>query len=288
MEARRSPKLALLAIGVLALLAIVAFASRSGFGHQTDATPSPGYVSYAFTAFIILFLLSVPVALYALWVQARERETRRMSFQARVLANLITFAFVLGVVVGVLYLRRHHPHLFQRNDGKHHGAGNPLNHRPHGKLARYEPTFKWIELWIVLPLVAVGSAWAYYAYRRSRGAPRPRREPPSLADDLVAEIGDAIDDLEAEADARRAVIAAYARMEVVLSRNGLRRRASDTPLEYLRRILNGLTSRGDAVARLTSLFEQAKFSRHEISASMKLEAIGALREIRDDLQTAPA
>jgi hypothetical protein len=77
-------------------------------------------------------------------------------------------------------------------------------------------------------------------------------------------------------------------MEGVLARHGLRRKPSETPLEYLRRILLGLTARADAVTRLTSLFEQAKFSQHDIDASMKHDAIGALREIRDDLQGAPA
>jgi hypothetical protein len=61
---------------------------------------------------------------------------------------------------------------------------------------------------------------------------------------------------------------------------------SETPVEYLRRVLLELTDRADAVARLTDLFELAKFSRHEIDSSMKLDAIGALREIRDDLQAA--
>jgi uncharacterized protein (DUF2342 family) len=84
------------------------------------------------------------------------------------------------------------------------------------------------------------------------------------------------------------VNAAYARMEGVLGRHGLRRRPSETPLEYLRRILLGLTARADAVKRLTSLFEQAKFSRHEIDSSMKQDAIDALRLIRDDLTGAPA
>ena len=98
-----------------------------------------------------------------------------------------------------------------------------------------------------------------------------------------SDLDDAIDDLEAEPDARRAVIAAYARMEAVLGRHGLRRRPSDTPVEYLRRVLLGLTSQDDAVQRLTKLFQEAKFSRHEIDASMKQEAITALKTIRDDL-----
>jgi hypothetical protein len=77
-------------------------------------------------------------------------------------------------------------------------------------------------------------------------------------------------------------------MEAALARNGVRRKPSETPFEYLRRILLGLTSRGDSVIRLTELFEQAKFSRHAIDASMKRDAIEALREIRDDLQESSA
>jgi len=115
-----------------------------------------------------------------------------------------------------------------------------------------------------------------------------RRRRADVAEDFAASIGDAIDDLEAEPDARRAVIAAYARMESTLARNGLRRRPSETPVEYLRRILLGLTARGDSVSTLTSLFEQAKFSKHVIDQSMKQDAIGALREIRADLQGAHA
>ncbi len=57
---------------MLALLAIVAFASRSGLGHSTHAQPTPGYVSYAFTAFLILFVLAIPVAIWGFLVQARE------------------------------------------------------------------------------------------------------------------------------------------------------------------------------------------------------------------------
>ena len=72
-------------------------------------------------------------------------------------------------------------------------------------------------------------------------------------------------------------------MEACSDATGSARQPSETPIEYLRRILLGLTSRVDAVRRLTGLFEQAKFSRHEIDVTMKQDAIGALREIRDDL-----
>jgi len=127
---------------------------------------------------------------------------------------------------------------------------------------------------------------AAVVYRRWQAAKRGmvlRERELTMSEDLAATIDDAIDDLEAEPDARRAVIAAYARMEGALARSGLERAPSETAVEYLRRILSGLTSRGDAVSRLTSLFELAKFSQNEIDNGMKQDAIGALRTIRADL-----
>ena len=133
------------------------------------------------------------------------------------------------------------------------------------------------------------------AWLRGSGGERSIRRSPrlglaarTLEDDVAGSISDAIDDLESEPDARRAVIAAYARMEGVFGRHGLRRRASETATEYLQRILLGLTTRVDAVGRLTGLFEQAKFSDHPIDGRMKQDAIDALRVIRDDLRVAEA
>jgi hypothetical protein len=77
-------------------------------------------------------------------------------------------------------------------------------------------------------------------------------------------------------------------MENTFARHGVGRRASETPLEYLRRALLALTAERGAVAQLTDLFEEAKFSRHDIGSDMKRDAIDALRTIRDDLQGVPA
>jgi hypothetical protein len=155
--------------------------------------------------------------------------------------------------------------------------------------ARYEPRFEWIVFWIAVAGIAISATAMVITWRRrKRRKAIPLDLVDSVTEDLAASMTDSIDDLEAEPDPRRAVIAAYARMEAVLARHGLRRNPSETPLEYLRRILLGLTTRADAVRRLTSLFEQAKFSRHEIDGAMKQDAIGALRELRDDLRGTPA
>jgi hypothetical protein len=136
---------------------------------------------------------------------------------------------------------------------------------------------------VALLVLAIIGFFAYRSYRMHKLRKAAVALEPTVGEDFAVAIGDAIGELEAEPEARRAVIAAYARMEGVLGRHGLRRKPSDTPVEYLGRVLGGLTSRTDAVARLTGLFEEAKFSRHEIDEPMKREAIDALRAIRDDL-----
>lgn len=284
---KRRVRLTLVSIGLLVLLAIVAFSSRSGFGSHSHAKPTADYVSYAFTIFLILFVLAIPVAVYAFFLQAREREVKPKSYKARLIAN-IRMIVVFGVLTYVvLYLKQHHHNFFNiaARTSKNGKAALPHPQAPHRP--PYEPTFQWSVLWVVLALAGIGAAVFLYRWRT-----RAAREPvvfdlqPTVAEDFAASMGDAIDDLEAEPDARRAVIAAYARMEGVLTRSGMRRRPSETSVEYLRRILLGLTARADAVTRLTALFGEAKFSRHEIDAAMKQQAIAALREIRDDLQAA--
>ena len=285
----RSARLALVALALLALLAVVAFASRSGFGHSSNAKPTPGYVNYAFTAFLIVFVLAIPVAIWGFMLQVREGEVQRKSFGARLLQNLVTVGIFLMIGIVIIYIKRHHGHLFSSDSGLSKVQNSLDKARARQVASKYNPRFEWTVFWIALAGL-VGSGAALYAghRRRKRRSAVPFGGGSTVAADLAAEMSDAIEDLEAEPDARRAVIAAYARMEGVLARHGLRRLPSETPLEYLRRILLGLTGRADAVKRLTSLFEQAKFSRHEIDSAMKQDAIGALREIRDDLRGAPA
>lgn len=281
----RSLRLALVAFGLLALLGVVAFASRSGLGHQSQAKPTPGYLSYAFTAFLIVFVLMIPVAAYAFVMQAREGEIARKSYRQRTLESIGMLFFFGCLAFVVIYLKRHHHHFLGINLKGINNTKKGMLHKHNGTPAAVEPHFEYMVLWVALAVIAVGGGWLYYAWRtRKKRTAVPLELEQTVAEDFAASIGDAIDDLESEPDARRAVIAAYARMETVLARNGLRRRPSETPVEYLRRILLGLTSRGDSVRRLTELFEQAKFSRHDIDEAMKQDAIGALREIRDDLR----
>lgn len=284
-EGRSTARVALVGVGVLALLGIVAAATRGGFGHTTAARTSADYRSWAMSAFLVVVVAAAPFALYVFVTQQRNALAGkpRKSFARRVVESLL----VCAAVVALLAFRHQiAASVFGRPHVPPHArpVAAAVPHIAPGRHARHasQPHFEWPVLWVAL---ALGAAVVGVVVAR-----RPHRDPvplePSVEDELAADLGDAIDDLEAEPDPRRAVVAAYARMEGSLARHGLRRLPSQTPLEYLRRLLAELSGRAEAAARLTALFEEARFSTHSIDATMKREAIDALRAIRAGLAEA--
>ena len=127
--------------------------------------------------------------------------------------------------------------------------------------------------------IAIASA---AAYRRRHGDLID--EEAALAAALDAVLADTLEDLYAEREPRAAVIGAYARMEQTFAAYRVPREASETPLEYLARVLDSLSVSPWAVRRLTLLFERAKFSAHDVDASMKDDAIATLAGLRSELE----
>jgi Domain of unknown function (DUF4129) len=143
--------------------------------------------------------------------------------------------------------------------------------------------------------VSTGATWlevlalATAAVVALGAATRPRRVASGhggSGDLLVALVDDSLEDVRAEPDPRRAVIAAYARMERGLGATGLARDPAETPLEYLGRVLAGRRVSPAAVTRLTGLFQHAKFSDHVVGPTAKREAIASLEAVRDELRAA--
>jgi hypothetical protein len=118
------------------------------------------------------------------------------------------------------------------------------------------------------------------ARRRREGDVEPRAMVAAGARDAAAAAA-------IPADPRAAVLAAYARMETALASVGLARRPSDAPREYLARLEAGLGGGRAPAARLTELFERARFSPHPVGEDSRAEAIGALETLRMELE-APA
>jgi hypothetical protein len=150
--------------------------------------------------------------------------------------------------------------------------------------AAYRAEFAWIPVLVVVSLIVVAVVAYVLAGRRRRSA-RVSDEV-ALAENLADALEDTLDDLRAEPDPRRAVVAAFARLERVLAAAGVARARAETADEYVARVLELLEVSPEAIGCLTGLFDRAKFSQHAIDEAMKQEAIDALERVRDELRVA--
>jgi hypothetical protein len=137
-----------------------------------------------------------------------------------------------------------------------------------------------VALTIALALIlALAVAGIVFLLARVKGEVAP----PLPDDPLVGVLDAGIDDLRRIADPRQAVIACYARMERLMSSSGIPRLLSDTPTEFLARVLQHRSVSAASAVRLTTLFERAKFSPHQVDEQMREEALDALQQVRDEL-----
>jgi hypothetical protein len=283
--ARRVP-LWLTAAAVLLLLGVVAVASSGSTPAGSSDTRPPGTLVVD-TIFSLFLVLLVPAAALLVYGLAQRKAISRELATGRY--PRLSYPLFIGLVL--LYtaalsfvLHKYEPGTFTPGVGD--GA---FSDRLSG-LARTEsgenrnPEFQWIPV-LVLVGVAAAAAFVFWlsARRRRQQFPETGRV---VAEKLADLVDGSLDDLRSEADSRRAVVAAYARLEHALAASGLPRRRHETAEELVPRILDELDVDPRPVRRLTDLYELAKFSQHDVSSAMKDQAIDALVEIRDELREA--
>ena len=272
---------------VLPALVVVAMATRSyqPFGGEGGGRRAPS-TTFLDGAFTLLFVLGGLYALVAAWVwfralrsrpQGRRNEPPYASLAAVFLVIILT-----AVIAGQDILRN------EGSRGRPGAAdfvrpGQVVPEQPRPLLAeeRY-PEFVWsLAIGLAALIVAAIVAAVIADRRRDR---RGRRTPGQL-EELGRALDEAIDDLRRDPDPRRAVIAAYARMEQALTSYGFPRRPSEAPYEYVHRVARELEAEGP-VASLTELFEVAKFSEHSVDETMRGRAIDALTAVRAEVRAA--
>ena len=271
------------ALLVLALVGVVAIASGGSVARGTNQTRTPPDVLFD-TILTLAALALIPAAVLLVYGLMQRREVAEEYSRRRRRLSNSTLVLLLLLVPALVYFHgipKLHPagpdQAIVRGRPQPPGVTTPsAGPAPH----EYEPHFAWLPALAVVLLVGIaGGAW-YLASRR-----KPGREADLAATEALADLlDDTLDDLRAEPDPRRAVIAAYARLERTLAAHGISRRPSETPEELLHRALGGLDVSAGAIRRLTELFERARFSQHDVDVEMKEEAIAALEQVRDELR----
>jgi hypothetical protein len=243
--------------------------------------PSEQIVDTAVSLLLVLLIAGSFVVAYFLYLNRvasyqRPSETTRTKRR-----RLLTLLLVIGILIA-LFVR------FGFGDNSRNrrtvitgvtGAGQQVKNRA----GDYQPRFATVPVAVVLGVAALGALAVYASYlaRRRRLGSQPA---PEASLSLAQVLDETLDDLRAEPDPRRAVIAAYARLLRTFTAYGLAPRVSDAPVELLRRIFLELDVASAAASRLTHLFERAKFSRDPVGMEAKEEAIELLQSIRADFQ----
>jgi hypothetical protein len=267
------------AAGAVAVLLGLAVAASRG-GYATAPAPLSSQLArtladtllYAGAAWVILTLLAIG---WAIWPD----RSRRVAVPERAppARRLLAAAVAALVLVALFYGRPAPLRRFARPEDA--AGGLPRNPRIDAAAGASGPGFDWTAAALVLGLLLVLGFVAFTMTRRRLKSPSRL-----LQAELARALDESLDDLRAEADFRRAVIAAYSRMERVLDRHGRPRLPAETPFEYLARALSGLDVGETEARRLTELFEWAKFSASDVDARMRDEAVDALERLRDELR----
>lgn len=140
---------------------------------------------------------------------------------------------------------------------------------------------------LVLVLALLGRV-VLHVRRRYRD--RVRREPPvhvpfealvdpeTLAEVIRRDAGPQRDVLAAGTP-RNGVVACWGRFEDLAARSGLPRRTWETSSEFTVRLLGLIGADSDAVTRLAALYREARFSEHDMSEDLRVEALESLGTI---------
>ena len=271
------------ALVVLGLVGVVAVAATGGTSTGTnESRPPAAWVLDSFLSLAIIMV--IPAAALLVYGLMQRKDIRAEMASGRYKRRgLGTYLVLMALFAGVTYYRVRNWERTPFEDGISDAFSDgetTVTEPTGGASSSYEPEWTWIPLLVIGSLVVIGVAVAKVVARRRR----PLSQDEIIARELAGALDDSLDALRAEPDPRKAVIAAYARLERVLGAHRLERLESETPNEYLARILEDLDVERGSVRRLTDLFTEAKFSHHSVDAAMKEEAIEALTTVRDELR----
>ena len=275
--------LAALLLAILGLGILIAAASRPDLSGLAGPAGTAATEAAILRALVILVAVAEVVVggliLWALWPgEGRQRRVvKRRGNLAVAAASFLQTASVL--VLFWLYLHRR-----AQLGGAGQGLFGLQAPNSFASLPRRASAVAGGQDWltVLIVLLVIGLAASILLRGIGLGRRGSRRAP--LADRLQRAVEEGLGELESERDPRRAVIAAYARMERSLAAAGLARSQPEAAQEYLARLLGQLGVSGEPARRLTDLYQLAKFSQHPIDEAMKSEAIAALVELRDELR----
>jgi hypothetical protein len=247
-------------------------------------------VRFLFVATLLAGLVLIVVNLFTGgWQRPEsERPVRRVSILGSILIGTL--------IVLLLWLVRRRAGTAPAGHPVTHGPGAPISFPATTTVpgTRHHPTSPaasavahWPVLLGVLLLLVVGGLALAQVLRSRRTVGRATEGPAAgggPGEPLDLQPFPASFDPDAEPDDRLAVIAVYHWVQDTLARHGRARREAEAPFDHLRRVLGGPDDPLPPAWRVTSAFELARYSDHEVSSALRTEAVAASRAVVDHFE----
>ncbi|MGI9614651.1 MAG: DUF4129 domain-containing protein [Acidimicrobiales bacterium] len=125
-------------------------------------------------------------------------------------------------------------------------------------------------------LILVSACAMIWTRRRMALVSGPEAVADSLDDRLEPILAEAVDSLQHGSDPRAAVLAAYAALESAFADLGWQRGRSETPGEFVGRVLARFPAAAGPVAELAELYEIARFSNRSVTTADQRRAMASL------------
>jgi hypothetical protein len=272
------------AAAVLLLLAVAAAGLRAGGAFSAAGNGNfLGMTGNALYWVLVISVSALAVAGLVLFVvglfwRARDGDERALRKRRSTWWVLVLPFVVFGLARILAKLRGHkfapRPGTFARAGGGAVGGGH---HVPPGS--------PW-PVFVLFAVVAL-TAGALTVWRHRRAVTLVFAETgPDAVDPLADALAAGEQALHGDPDPRTAIIGCYAAMERSLADAGSPAKAADTPTEVLARATAGGVVRSTWAGTLTGLFRRARYSSHPMTEADRAAAMGALDQVRADLEGA--
>ena len=240
-----------------------------------SADSSGNYLRILWISFVII-LASMFIIYTIMAIKNKDKEHFK-----NLLGSLMVMLILVGAILALAYLQSS-------------GAGEDLAVRiglsqPSGgadasstgaEVVENSGSTAFYAILVMVGLLFVGVAYIMVDTLLSRRVEKV----PSQTEELMEKIELAMRDLEEGKKVHDVIIRAYDEMCRILAKSGVKGEDSMTPREFQQAVIEQTGIRPEPVEDLTRLFEKARYSTHPIDDSERMEALRALRELKQEME----
>lgn len=279
-------------VALIGLVGIILVVTGFAAGTAPEAPVLGELAPFILPALLTLYFLVVLaysndiIAMLASFFLARPKQQgKRRNF----LASILSWVLVIGALLLLIRTGVHLPifNALQRAAELLVSAGGQSQHVSNIVSSNVSPAIVFLYYYAVIIFggIAILSIWlCFKGLQVAFRSPRPTSETTNeLRNEALRIVKQTLTDLKSDGKYQSIIITCYKQMCVLLSVHGLTIKVDQTPREFANNVSAKLRLGGEAVRGLTFLFEEARYSDHEIDDAMRMSAVNELGSLQQAL-----